>query len=1409
VNTEATAPLARKRWKRVGLWLAGILLALLLLLAGIAWWAGSEGSLPRALKIAQHWLPDGQHLTFSDAQGSITGGGRIGRLQWRNAGTTLTIDELQLEWSLRELFGRDLRIRRLSARNVHVRSTPQPDQPDEPFIMPSQVTLPIKLTVPLNIARVQIETVDDKGTASLQELDDIAVHYRYDGERHALRLASLRYGQSNATGELQLHARDLTLSSQLSASLRNLVPGTPLAMQAGLKASGRLAGGDAAQLDLSLDAQQQDAVPAEAAQVHAQAIIHPWRKQPAQQLELQLSHLNARAFHALAPVTALHGEASVQPVEAGTAAWNAVLDFTNDEPGAWDQQHLPLRRFTARARLSLQQVNIDTARADLGGKAAAGSITLQGQIPLRQVAQSALQLDLRNVDLRPLVTTLPRTAFTGPISLRPEQQDGRQAQADIRNAVPGPLDQERVPVERLLADLRMMPEQWHLQTFDMGIGAGHVQVRGDYAPRTQALALRGELQKLPLRQLHRKMGTTSTSQLSGKLSASGSLRQNLAFEADMATDSAGVTPATRGQWEIRSIRTRGNWSPTRLTIQDIHLDAFQATADGSDIDVALPDLNSIKARLTAAAPGVKLDADAAMQRSSGGGRLTVQLASAEQVMTWIRGLPFMDDQWPDLRATGAANLDADWQGGWRQWQAGLKNPASQPKLHLNATAHTDGLRIDVPAAEAQPATHVDVQKLDLNVQGNLAAATLAINGDARANDTRAVLDVSLKTTQARGAAGAPRWNIAVEKFSAAATLPDQKEPWQLQLSDNLQISVQTGANIEVRATAGNAALSAPSSSGAEEPLKVAWQPVLWRRSARGAMTLQSTGAITGIQPAWLDTLLAKKDQEGPLTVAGMRTDLLLSGEWNVQLTDRVNLRAHIRRERGDLTVVDSQTSAGIRAFDLTVQAADENVSAALNWDTERAGVITARLGTRLRRQADGWSLPDNAPLSGSIQAKLQDLRTLAFLAPPGWRVQGQLDANLRLAGTVQQPQLEGGMQGMGLNVRSALDGIDLHGGTLRATLHDSRMQIDELSFEGGTGSRAYVRGISGNRTSPPTERGSMKVTGSIDWSGVATAKQAESGILMDLKADLQRMQVLVRHDRQMTLSGALSADLRQGALRVRGDIHVDRASIVLPEASAPRLGDDVVIVRNANLKNASAAEVRTRGQLETRKPLDMEIQLDLGRDLALEGQGITTRLEGELTVRSASRAGEAVSVFGEVRTAEGRYRAWGQALDVETGIVRFNGSYSNPSLDLLAIRPKIEVRAGVRVTGTLLAPRVALYSEPDLPEGEKLSWVVLGRATVVTGAEGTSMQQAALSLAAGQLGGKVASGLGLDELGFGDNGVSVGKRISNELYLTYQQGLAGAASTLFIFYDITRKLTVRAQTGEASAVDLVYTIKFD
>ncbi len=39
----------------------------------------------------------------------------------------------------------------------------------------------------------------------------------------------------------------------------------------------------------------------------------------------------------------------------------------------------------------------------------------------------------------------------------------------------------------------------------------------------------------------------------------------------------------------------------------------------------------------------------------------------------------------------------------------------------------------------------------------------------------------------------------------------------------------------------------------------------------------------------------------------------------------------------------------------------------------------------------------------------------------------------------------------------------------------------------------------------------------------------------------------------------------------------------------------------------------------------------------------------------------------------------------------------------------------------------------------------------------------------------------------------------------YEQSLSGAMGTLFIFDDLSRRLTLRGQTGEQTAVDLIYT----
>jgi translocation and assembly module TamB len=136
---------------------------------------------------------------------------------------------------------------------------------------------------------------------------------------------------------------------------------------------------------------------------------------------------------------------------------------------------------------------------------------------------------------------------------------------------------------------------------------------------------------------------------------------------------------------------------------------------------------------------------------------------------------------------------------------------------------------------------------------------------------------------------------------------------------------------------------------------------------------------------------------------------------------------------------------------------------------------------------------------------------------------------------------------------------------------------------------------------------------------------------------------------------------------------------------------------------------------------------------------------------------------------------------------------------------------------------VRLYAEPELPEAEKLAWLVLGRSAGTGGAEAAVLQQAALALLGSSgrgLPGSLGQALGLDEVtmrGSTSNAdgtttgatVTVGKRLSQDFYVAYERSLAGTLGTLYIFFDLSRRLTLRAQTGEQSAVDLIFTLRYD
>jgi translocation and assembly module TamB len=118
---------------------------------------------------------------------------------------------------------------------------------------------------------------------------------------------------------------------------------------------------------------------------------------------------------------------------------------------------------------------------------------------------------------------------------------------------------------------------------------------------------------------------------------------------------------------------------------------------------------------------------------------------------------------------------------------------------------------------------------------------------------------------------------------------------------------------------------------------------------------------------------------------------------------------------------------------------------------------------------------------------------------------------------------------------------------------------------------------------------------------------------------------------------------------------------------------------------------------------------------------------------------------------------------------------------------------------------------------------VLGRSPTGGGAETALLQQAALALMGSKNNGTSASlaqRVGLDELSVGEanttaNGgasgatLTVGKRLSQDFYVAYETGLAGAVGTLQVFYDLSRRFSLRATTGTQSSIDLIFTHRYD
>ncbi len=690
-----------------------------------------------------------------------------------------------------------------------------------------------------------------------------------------------------------------------------------------------------------------------------------------------------------------------------------------------------------------------------------------------------------------------------------------------------------------------------------------------------------------------------------------------------------------------------------------------------------------------------------------------------------------------------------------KYQAYLVN-----SLDLNGNVDVNGEQHSTLtlAIDEAKAAGVDVKQISLEAEGNAASHTLSLLADTSTGEA----DLALQGGLTNLWQAATAWDFQMDR----ATLKyPELDAWAL----------RSPAKGRVSADQASLSQSCWQSSGA----------ALCLEGEQSAAGLKGEFNLTDLPFGYFASLLPPD-----LSIQGN-----LSGNGRVNKSPGGEPAAVI-----DLQTTSTQvnTVSSIGSEDeppvntLIVEFLPGNVHAQLE-----DGGIDTRVNLPLS-ETDGFelmaSIPPGAaeltqrPLSGHITSNIQDLSFIADLIPAVQELQGRVEGDMRLAGSIASPVLDG---------RFALvDGA--------AKLDEPGLDIKdilvELTGKGDGGILMSAHAASG--------KGEMNVDGSADFRG--------AGPVANIHVKGENFRVINTQEAKVDVSPNLMIAMREESINVEGEVLIPKTNInlkTLPESATQVSADQIIIDENYD------PEVNE----DTGKNINARVRLILGDKVRFKGFGLSARFEGDIL--AIEKPGEPTTASGELRIVDGEYRAYGQGLVIEKGRILFaGGPISQPGLDVRAIRkPAEDITVGVQVRGSLKQPDFTLFSDPGMTQGNQLSYLVLGRPLGgASDSEGSALSRAALALGlkgGSSITGKIGSKLGLDEFGVesGEAGSPnqpdqasfvIGKYLSPKLYVSYGLGLFDPISTVRLQYAISSKWKlVTESSGIASGGDVIYTIE--
>ncbi len=476
--------------------------------------------------------------------------------------------------------------------------------------------------------------------------------------------------------------------------------------------------------------------------------------------------------------------------------------------------------------------------------------------------------------------------------------------------------------------------------------------------------------------------------------------------------------------------------------------------------------------------------------------------------------------------------------------------------------------------------------------------------------------------------------------------------------------------------------------------------------------------------------LAQFAEYFPPTISQLEGELSVEGKLQQQQNIKARLKA--RLSPGQLVMQDISGENQTLKHD----------GAELEISTEGNGVegrLQSRVGTTSinasAKLVDFIQVTDKqqALLEGKLQIAAPDLQLVPLLVPAVSAIQGTANANFQVTGRLGEPLLLG-----------------------ESTVDISRLDIEQIGWE--LDDALLTIKAEGRKL---LLDGSIVSTGQLAVNG-ELGLSAEQGwpINMEVKGsdfavtDLPNMQVFISPD--------LKVQHGADGLSLTGAITIPEAQIIIRDLPAGALSpsNDVIVLREDG-------SVR---KIESTAPISTDIDVRLGDQVQVSALGFDGYIGGQLKLRGDT--GEALRATGDIRIEEGTFRAYGQRLEIERGLISYtNSPIDNPGINVRATRQIGDVLVGANALGTARRITVSTFSSPAMSENDRISYLVAGK---------PAREGASVSLER-EIAKDLTVGVSVDTK-TGDSSFITRYRILRTLYL--EVGSGTRSSSLDLFYNV-------------------------